>query len=707
LLVNTVPTFCTHSIIAVLFLLSISEVDAQNDSIPSSENKAYENQPPELEKSDSTETKEFAKEFGSETITVTAAPRVQAVQDVPISVSAIQGDMMKLRTTTTLDQALQYVPGVEINQDNISIRGSSGFSFGIGSRAVLLLDGFPMIAADNGDIKFDAMPVFNIQRIEVVKGSGSALYGTSAIGGVINIITEKPSSEGSLKTRVYSGLYPQSNYEQWQFSDSPTLDHGLDIAYTKAYEDIEVSFNAGAVDATGHRDYNESNRWNAYLNTVWKSGDFTRIRLLTGYAREKKDDWIYWRGVDSATFPAYRQDYRVIGAPESEPFTKITSDKITAMASINHIFDNGSFINARSGVFITSFNNGLEGLTVPEENLEEFRSQIRESDATAWNSEIQYNSSIYEDFFLTLGSSAQLNIVDSKNFGNNTQAIYSGYAQVEVSAVEDMTITFGARLDQEQTDTISSPLQFSPKLGVSWKPFSSLSLRGNLGRGFRAPIIAERYASANFQGFSVIPNLDLKPETSWSYELGGTYTYDEFGFPIIFDAAGFLNQMNDLIEPTFDEDGKLKFANIVNAEIRGIEVAVRSFLWEKIGLETSVTLLDPRNTDTDDYLNYRGNLLWYSRLLIPWENLIFSFDYRYKTPFESTDLLLASQVSDANVYNAARVLDARVRYDMQNDTGWPVSLTLNIANALNYNYTVMVGNLAPTRFIQLTLESEL
>lgn len=659
---------------------------------------------------------EFAKEFGSETITVTASPTVQAVQNVPISVSSIQGEMMRLRNTTTLDQALQYVPGVEINQDNISIRGSSGFSFGIGSRAVVLLDGFPMIAGDNGDVKFDALPVYNIERVEVVKGAGSALYGTSAIGGVINIITEKPEKDWQVRARTYNGIYPQSNYESWVFSDRPTIDNGLDIAFQSKMDEISISTNLGFVNAEGYRAYTNSQRFNGYVNLDWKPDTYNEWRFLGGYSTEVKDDWVYWRGIDSATFPARRQDFRQEDGPDADPYTELTSDKITAILGYKHFLDDYSgFITARTGAFITSFNNGLSAITPHPSQLQDYNLQIRESDAIAWNSEVQYNQTLGDGFFVTLGTSSQINVVRSPNFGDNTQQIYAGYGQIEISPVDELILTLGSRLDYEFTDTIASPLQFSPKFGASWTPIEDLSFRASVGRGFRAPLIAERYAAASFAGFNVVPNLDLTPETSWSYEIGTNYTFDDWGFPLTFDIAGFVNEMDNLIEPTFNENNQIQFDNIVNARIAGVEAAVRTFIGGILGFETSVTLLDPINKESlivegeerVNYLNYRSNVLWYTRMLLPWGDFTISADYRYKSAFRSTDVLLASQVEDAFVFNGARVLDARVRYDMENDTELPLAVTLNIGNAFNYYHTIMVGNLGPTRFIQITLEGHI
>ncbi|MCX6147101.1 MAG: TonB-dependent receptor [Candidatus Kapabacteria bacterium] len=141
------------------------------------------------------------------TITTIGRKDLQAVQEVPISISNISSEEINVRGTKSIEKALEYVSGVEVNRDNISIRGTSGFTFGIGSRVALLLDGSPLLSGDNGDMKFDALPLFNIERIEIIKGASSALYGTSAIGGVVNIVTQTPKEEGELNIRLLTGFY--------------------------------------------------------------------------------------------------------------------------------------------------------------------------------------------------------------------------------------------------------------------------------------------------------------------------------------------------------------------------------------------------------------------------------------------------------------------------------------------------------------------
>ena len=96
-------------------------------------------------------------------VVVSANRRVQAVQDVPISVSILTSEDLDQRSVTRLDEALRYVSGISIARDQVNIRGASGFAFGVGSRTAVQIDGFSLLSGDNGDIKFDVMPVADVE----------------------------------------------------------------------------------------------------------------------------------------------------------------------------------------------------------------------------------------------------------------------------------------------------------------------------------------------------------------------------------------------------------------------------------------------------------------------------------------------------------------------------------------------------------------
>ena len=101
---------------------------------------------------------------------------------------------------------------MQIVSGQVSIRGSIGYSRGVGSRVLLLIDRFPALSADNGEIKLDAIPIDQIASVEIIKGAGSALYGTGALGGIINVITHKPAQQPKTSYKFWAS-YAQQEYQ--------------------------------------------------------------------------------------------------------------------------------------------------------------------------------------------------------------------------------------------------------------------------------------------------------------------------------------------------------------------------------------------------------------------------------------------------------------------------------------------------------------
>src|SRR5256885_7631370 len=93
------------------------------------------------------------------------------------------------RAVATVDEAVNRAPGVLFLNGQVNIRGSSGFVEGLGSRVLLLVDGVPANQGDRGGIDWDMVPLADVERVEVVKGAGSSLYGSAALGGVGKLIT--------------------------------------------------------------------------------------------------------------------------------------------------------------------------------------------------------------------------------------------------------------------------------------------------------------------------------------------------------------------------------------------------------------------------------------------------------------------------------------------------------------------------------------
>ena len=118
-----------------------------------------------------------------ETATVTSGKFEKPLSKVTVSLEVLQPDLIENTGKVSIDEALEKLPGVTIIDGQANIRGGSGYSQGAGSRVLLLVDDIPILSADAGFPNWDDVPIENIAQVEVVKGAGSALYGSSALNG--------------------------------------------------------------------------------------------------------------------------------------------------------------------------------------------------------------------------------------------------------------------------------------------------------------------------------------------------------------------------------------------------------------------------------------------------------------------------------------------------------------------------------------------
>ena len=126
---------------------------------------------------------------------------------------------------------MEQVPGVNMTDGQANIRGGSGWSYGTGTRVLVLVDDMPMIDGGLGQAQWNAIPTENISQIEVIKGASSALYGSSALNGVINIRTKYPSIDPETKIKIHYGFYDNPsniNYAWWDENQNP-IKKGIDV----------------------------------------------------------------------------------------------------------------------------------------------------------------------------------------------------------------------------------------------------------------------------------------------------------------------------------------------------------------------------------------------------------------------------------------------------------------------------------------------
>ena len=127
--------------------------------------------------------------FDFKTVVISAGKHAQRIEEVPVSMEVLKPKYIENSNQTTMETAVEQIPGVTVIDGQANIRGGSGFSYGAGSRVLVLVDDLPLLAGDAGDVKWSFLPIENIGQVEVIKGASSALFGSSALNGVINMRT--------------------------------------------------------------------------------------------------------------------------------------------------------------------------------------------------------------------------------------------------------------------------------------------------------------------------------------------------------------------------------------------------------------------------------------------------------------------------------------------------------------------------------------
>lgn len=652
---------------------------------------AYESIEKNVNLADTSELKIYLipKVFQSKDIVVTASRRTQNVQEVTNSVFVLDNNSMQLSSSFDFEQVLTQVPGVEVADESISIRGSDGFDFGLGSRNLLLLDGMPLMSGDNGDAKLNLVPISSIESVEIVKGAGSALYGSNAIGGVINIVTKKNYSKkpNSLRLESSVGLYTEPRYQKWKFSSDAQIQNNMQLSYSYTKPNFSTLVSGAYNSDESYRFYDDSKQYQGYAQLNFKVDKVDISAILLHQATDRAD-WVYWNSLDSATYPPSNTDLA----------TRLHSNKSMMGITANHFFTENLLLSAKLGGFYTQFWN----------NLEKSNSDYRSSDAVTSFADLQLTATLSPAIILTTGGNFTNNNVSSFSYGLRNQKLAAGYLQAEIHPFDKLITTIGARYDNEILNDGKSSTMLSPKFGLNYTPTANMHLRGTIGKGFRAPAIAERFASVAFQGFKVIENPALTFEESWNYEIGFNFKTTTFQIPFEFDIAAFYNKFWNLIEPGFVDEflTTIKFTNITDAEIKGLETSLNLLLHPNLILTGSYTYLDPIDLSTNEILKFRSKHYWNTSINYKLDDFVVRLSYRYSSVVERIDEKLIFQVKDAKERVSANVFDLNISYNlfrvftMQDE----LVLKLNCYNLFDYYYTYMVGNLARTRLITFGID---
>ncbi len=513
-----------------------------------------------------------SKELG--VVVVSASKFEQKLEEVTVSMNVIKPSLVEAKNTTTMEDIIDQTPSVSVIDGQANIRGGSGWSYGAGSRVLILVDDLPQLTADAGDVKWNFLPVENLEQIEVIKGAASALYGSSALNGIINVRTAYPKAIPQTRINVYSGFY--NTDEKIKLGDStynlnwsgsiPQQISGINFLHSRQIKNLDLIVGGNMFFDDGYREGEYENRGRFNCNTRY------RFKKIDGLSCGVNLNTMYTEG--SLTF-IWHDDttgaYRPFQFPGSSALISgYTTYRTNIDPFITYVGKKGSQWKLRTRYFRTNNLNNTH----------------QESKADFYYSELQYQKRIKEIITLTTGLVASDSKVRSELYNNHEGTNLAFYLQGDLKW-QRLILSFGGRIEKNRIDSLSDKLTPVLRAGLNYKLFEGTNLRASFGQGYRYPAIAEKYVTTDLSILHIYPNDSLQSEKSWSAEVGVMQGIKLGRWRGYIDAAAFYTRFNDMIEFTFSQWEKptidslgfhfgvgFKALNIGETEIKGLDISL-------------------------------------------------------------------------------------------------------------------------------------
>lgn len=495
-------------------------------------------------------------------VVVSAGKYEQKLSDVTVSLEVIKSRQLTNQNITSLDMILEKTPGISILDGQPSIRGGSGFSYGVGSRVLMLVDDMPMISGDAGDIKWNYMPVENLNQLEVIKGASSVLYGSSALNGVINLRTRFPGNEPSTEITAFGGIRMNPRRKELIWWDRQPLFAGTSFMHMRKIGNLDLSVGGNYYKDEGYREYDYEHRIRGNMAVRYR---FRKIRgLIAGLSASgmyiDQSDFLLWQDADSG---AFRQ--------RPETYAPLTGHRYNIDPYIEYFTQGGDKHSLKTRLY-----------SVGNATLDEDKSSFTK----VWYAEYRFLKKFGNRTHWTSGASFSRNTVLANLFEDHRGANVAVYTQLDAHVFKRLKISTGVRWE---TNTLNGELYYSlpvVRTGFNYQAASATYLRTSFGQGYRFPSVAEKYANADVGGLRLFKNPDLQPERGWGAEVGVKQGFSLGNWGGFGDLALFWTEYENMIEyifgahppdsveiPTLEHVG-FKALNIGTARINGVEVSL-------------------------------------------------------------------------------------------------------------------------------------
>ena len=689
------------------------------------------------------------------TVVVSAGRFEQKIEEITVSMEVIKPSLIENKNTTDIQTVMDQIPGVNITDGQANIRGGSGWSFGAGTRVLVMVDDMPLISGDAGQVQWKLIATENINQVEVIKGASSALYGSSALNGVINIRTAFPSQKdidknklpGYTKVNMHFGLIDIPKREILHWNGIPSnqggkLVHkrrafkGIEFLHSMKLDNLDLSLGGNVISDDGFRKGEITDRKRFNINSTYKSKKIEGLSygLNGNFLFQTAGSAIIWDGYDRAYIPL--------------------NDEITTTSGDTYNID--PFITYINGNNRHSLRTRY--LNVINDNSTKGKDNNQDNESESYYADYQWQKNLEKyNLRITMGSSNEIVYARSDLFsGYNTRKNNSLYTQLD-KKIGRINLSFGARHERFEIssekehiingDTINSFVAGKPvfRTGINYQVAKATYIRSSWGQGFRFPSMAELFISANQAGIEIYPNPSLKPEGGWSAELGikqGIKFGNWLGY---LDAAAFIMRYDDMMEfsfggwapAEFDEENNttnffglgFKSINVGKTQIYGSEITLTG--QGKINKDININLLagytymnpitlEPNTVYANDaqggdvtytssssdpsILKYRYSHIAKTDLEIVYKDFSFGGSFRYNDFMQNIDSIFVTTLVNNILIpgiNEAReehkngdfVVDMRIGYQFNK----MIRFGLVVNNLFNREYMTRPATMMPPR----------
>ena len=482
----------------------------------------------------------ISAQFDLDEVVVTGTRTPKFLKDVPIQTRVINAkELAKLDATNVQDLLQQELPGVEFSY---AMNQQTHLNFsGFGGQGVLfLVDGERLAGETMDDVDFTRLNMDNVERIEIVKGAASALYGSQAAGGVINIITKRSQQPWTLQVNA---RYAKHNEQRYGASFGLNRKHlnNMLTAHFNRIDNYDVHSAANPATRIISTVYGDKTL-NVRDQLVWSPTENFHLTGRAGY--------FFRETVRSADQPERYRDF-------------------TGGLRMNWSISERDELQA-SYAFDQYDKSDYQRIT---------RLDIRDYSNVQNSFRLLYNHSFDGGDVLTVGSDLMHDYLYNINLNGETreQDSWDLFAQYDWRISDEWEAVGALRYDYFSDGKDS---HVTPKLNVCYKPLPNLAIRAGYGMGFRAPTLKEKYYSFDMSGIWIVEgNADLKSEVSHNFNLSAEYTKGRYNLT----ASAYYNKVRNKLStsaPYFktaaDKLPYLPYANLDDYNVCGGEIGVQA-----------------------------------------------------------------------------------------------------------------------------------